>query len=1037
MDPERQRIQDDLRGALAGEVRCDDPFLQLYATDASIFEIKPLGVVRPRHRDDVVACARYASENHIPIHARGAGTGLAGESLGPGLVLDFSYYMRRILAVDGDVVRIQPGVVHANLNNYLEQFGRQFGPDPANSQVTTMGSVVALDAGGSHWPRFGSARPHVQSLQVVLADGATLDVARHALIDSDSWTDLLDDQNGGGSPGSTGSGGSSPGDRSGDRGGQLAGQVRRQRLLHHLARLVQDNSELIQQHMAKSPVNRSGYHLHGLIDDGKFDLARLLVGSEGTLALFTELTLATQPLAPHRGVVLMWFESIEQAAQAVQALLPAGPSACDLMDRRHLSLARESDVRYELMIPSGAEAALLVEQDGESLAEVRDRLADVVDRVQRKKRLPAAVNSLLDPEEVALCWNLARKYVPTLYGMKGSTRPAPFVEDIAVPPEVLPDFLVRVQNVLKRHQTIASIFGHAIQGQLHLRPFLDLSQPEFVQKMQQIAEDLYAEVIDVGGTISGEHADGLSRTPFIAMQYGPLCDVFREVKRRFDPDGILNPGKIVSAEPARLARHLRNLSLPEKPAGAGDSSDALAAAAVAAAGAAPNGSGAAVVDLQLAWSREEALLATRQCNGCGVCRAQSDEVRMCPIFRLAPGEEASPRSKANLLRGLLTGRLDQTLWEHDDFKAIADLCVHCHQCRLECPANVDIPKLMVEAKGAYVEANGLRPSDWFMSRIDLVSRLASRWPRLANWALGNRVLRWLMEKTTGLAQGRRLPTVAKRSFLNIAARRRWTQTSRRSGPKVLYFVDTYANYFDPELAEALAAVFEHNGVAVFAPPGQKAAAMPLVAAGALEKARQIAAHNVAILAEGVRQGYTIVTTEPSAALCLTREYPMLLNDEDARQVAAHSMDACHYLWRLHQQGTLELDFKPQPMTLGYHAPCHLKALGVGLPGVNLLRLIPGLTVRQIEKGCSGMAGTYGLKRENFRNSLRAGWGVISALREERLHSSATECSTCKMQIEQGTGKPAVHPLKLLALAYGLMPQIAQHISHLPSTPAPS
>jgi Fe-S oxidoreductase len=342
--------------------------------------------------------------------------------------------------------------------------------------------------------------------------------------------------------------------------------------------------------------------------------------------------------------------------------------------------------------------------------------------------------------------------------------------------------------------------------------------------------------------------------------------------------------------------------------------------------------------------------------------------------------------------------------------------------------------MMVEAKGAYVHSNGLRPTDWFMSRIDLLSLLASRAPHIANWALTNRFARWLMEKTMGLAQGRRLPAVARRSFLNTAARRRWTQPTRRSGPKVLYFVDTYANYFDPELAEALVAVFEHNGIAVFTPPGQKAGAMPLVAAGALEKARQIAAHNVAILAEGVRQGYTIVASEPSAMLCLKREYPMLLNDEDARQVAAHAMDACQYLWRLHQQGALELDFKPQPMTLGYHAPCHLKALEVGLPGVNLLRLIPGLTIRQVEKGCSGMAGTFGLKRENFRSSIRAGWGVISALRDERMLASATECSTCKMQIEQGTGKPAVHPLKVLALAYGLMPQVSQRIAHLPAQP---
>lgn len=986
MDPERQRIQDDLRGLIAGDVRCDDLFLQLYASDASIFEIKPLGVVRPRSTDDVVACVRYASENHIPVHARGAGTGLAGESIGPGLVLDFSCYMRRILSTDDDTVRIQPGVVHAHLNEHLHDQGRVFGPDPATSYVTTMGSVVALDGGGSHWPRYGSARRHVRSAQVVLASGDVLHVNGHA-------------------------------------GGETTSavtQTRHEDLRASISELVSKNSELITQCRPRSPVNRSGYRLDDVLDDGRLNLARLLAGSEGTLALFTELTVATQPAVKHRGVVLLWFATLDQASRAVLEILPTGPSACDLMDRRHLSLARESDVRYELMIPRGAEAVLLVEYDGETMAEVRERLAEVVDRVQRKKRLSAGSHPTMDPEEVELCWQLARKFVPTLYGMKGATRPLPFVEDIAVPPDVLPDFLVRLQNVLKRHHTIASVFGHACQGQLHVRPLLDLSNQEHVHRMQQLADDLYTEVFDVGGTISGEHGDGLSRTPFLARQYGPLCEVFRDLKQLFDPAAILNPGKIVSTEPARLARHLRTVSFPESDAAlaGGEPPDPLATPPV--------------VPLQLSWSQSEFADAARQCNGCGACRTQSPDARMCPIFRLSPIEEASPRAKANLIRGMMTGQLDPDWLTTDEMKSVADLCVHCHQCRFECPAKVDIPKLMAEAKGAYVQTNGLRPTDWFMTRVDTISGWASRFHRLANWTLTNRQARWLLEKTLGLAQGRRLPQLARRTFMHRAARSRLTRPTRRSGAKVLYFVDTYANYYDPELAEALVAVFEHNGVAVYVPPNQKHSGMPLIAAGALEKARQIAAHNVAVLAEGVRQGYTIVATEPAAVLCLTREYVNLLDDDDARTVAANTQEACHYLWRLHQQGELELDFKPQSLTLGYHAPCHLKALEIGLPGENLLRLIPGLTVRHNEQGCSGMAGTYGLKRENFRNSLRAGWGVISALRDTTLQAGTTECSTCKMQIEQGTGKPTVHPLKLLALAYGLKPELASRLTR----PAP-
>jgi anaerobic glycerol-3-phosphate dehydrogenase C subunit len=432
-----------------------------------------------------------------------------------------------------------------------------------------------------------------------------------------------------------------------------------------------------------------------------------------------------------------------------------------------------------------------------------------------------------------------------------------------------------------------------------------------------------------------------------------------------------------------------------------------------------------LVELQLDWKPERVYEAVSACNRCGECRTQMPGYRMCPLFRIAPSEEASPRAKANLIRGVLTGTLNLELLTSDEFKEIADLCVHCHACRLECPANVDIPRLMRESKAAYVAANGLSLADWAMTHLDVLGALASRFAPLANAALGNRQMRWLLEKSLGIAQGRKLPRVTSRSFLRRAARRRLTRPSRRSGQKVVYFVDVYANFFDPQLAEAMVAVLEHNGIAVYVPADQKQAGMPSIACGAAEHARQLAARNVALLAESVRQGYHIVATEPAAALCLTHEYPQMLDDDDARLVAAHSSEACTYLWNLHTRGQLQLDLRPLNMVLGYHTPCHLRALRVGSPGEELLGLIPGLQLRHIETGCSGMAGTFGLLHKNYRNSLRAGWKLISRLRDPGLHAGVTECSTCKTQMEQGTTKPTLHPIKLLALSYGLMPEVAR------------
>jgi FAD/FMN-containing dehydrogenase/Fe-S oxidoreductase len=982
MDPERQRIQDDLRGLVKGDVRCDDVLLQLYATDASIYEIKPLAVIRPRNLADVVAAVQYAGENHLPLHGRGAGTGLAGESLGAGLVLDFSRYMRRVIDNRDDEVRIQPGIVHAQLNEFLRPLGRQFGPDPATSSVTTMGSVIAIDGGGSHWLKYGSARNHVRSLQIVLADGEVMEVGRESL------DDLVPDV-----------------------------QSRRGQLVWSLADLLAREAQTIRDHQPKSVVNRCGYQLADVLSERHLDLARLLVGSEGTLALITEATVATQSLPKHRGVALLLFDRMDNAAKAVMEVLPLGVSACDLMDRRHLSLARENTLEYDMLIPTTTEAALLVEQEGDTLAAVRDRLTQVIDRVRRKKRLAVHAVQAQDRQEIDLYWRLARKVVPTLYRMKGPTRPLPCIEDLAVPPAALGDFLVRMQNVLKQHQVTASLFGHAGHGQLHLRPFLDLSNPSDVARMAQLASDLYSEVIAVGGTISGEHADGLSRTSFIRRQYGPLADVFAEVKRIFDPHDTLNPGKIVSDDPDLLTRNLRHLT----PSSNGDPAVEDGQSAAAAPTPPPQ-------VWQLNWSGEEIAQAARDCNGCGACRSQLLDVRMCPIFRFAPAEESSPRAKANLVRSILTGQLPATMLTSDEFKAVSDLCVNCHMCRLECPASVDIPKLMMEAKGTYVHTNGLHTSDWLMSRVDWLSWLGSRFAPLANWAIANPPARWLMEKTMGIARRRKLPRFASRSFLRVAARRRLSRPTRRDVSKVVYFVDTYANYHDPQLAQAMVAVLEHNAIAVYVHPGQKASAMSMISLGALGAARRIAEHNVTLLAEAVRQGYHILASEPSAVLALVHEYPALLNDEDARLVAANTSEACAFLWKLHQKGKLQLDLTPVNAEVGYHMPCHLKALGIGSPGESLLRLIPGLVVTRLENSCSGMAGTFGMKRENYRASLRAGRAMINSLRGPRLQAGTTECSACKMQMEQGAGKPTIHPIKLLALAYDLMPQVADLLS---------
>jgi FAD/FMN-containing dehydrogenase/Fe-S oxidoreductase len=985
MDADQSRIEEDLRGVLDGEVYCSPLRTQLYASDASIYEIAPLAVVRPRHADDVAQCVKYASENSLPLFPRGGGTGLAGQSLGPGIVLDFSRFMRRMLHVDRDrlVVRVQPGMALADMNRLLAKDRLVFGADPPTRAVTTIGSVLAIDTLGSHFLRYGTAGEAIVSSQCVLADGDQV------LLEKSLWR----------SPTSS--------------------NTKLNHLVSEIGQLLWSNRAITKSPPWRGVARGCGYRLEASCDHDYVDMARLQSGAEGTLSILTEATIKVEPMPGARGVVLMFFEKLELAARAAIDARRDNVAACDLMDRRLIEIARELDPRYESMLPRGAEALLLIEQQGADVPEVRNKLGALIQRLVRRAPSTQHTRIIVDDAERDFIWKLSRRVIPRLYRLRGSSRPLPFVEDISIPPDRLPEFLVDMQNILKADRVTGTLFAHAAHGHLHLRPFLDPHSPEDIAKMQRIADRLFEKVIEYRGVISGEHAVGLSRSSYLRQQLGELYPICRRVKELFDPKGILNPGKIVTDAAQRTTDNLRPASLIVQTES----------------GLAKLEPSANVSELAkktflplLAWSEAESMDYTaNSCNGCGRCRSNAPTERMCPMFRSTRGEEASPRAKANLVRGLLSGKLPVHLAESDEMKEIADLCFHCHQCRIDCPASVDIPKLMLEIKAQYTATNGLRISDRLLSRLDALTSMASRFPKAANWALENRYSRWMLEKTTGIAQGRRLPRIAKQPFMRWASRNRLTRPNRGAGRKVLYLVDHYANWNNPLVGMALAQVLQHQNVEVYVPTWQSVTFMTKIVMGDIEKVRRMIAPQIRQLAESVRQGYQIITTEPTAALCLKQEYVHILDNEDARLVAANTWDAGQYILQMHSNNELELDFKPLTTTVMYHTPCHLRAIDPSHSGLKLLNLIPGLTVQHADAGCSGMAGTYGIRRQTYRTSLRVGWGLISKMQETTAQIGSTECSTCKLQMEQGIDKPTVHPLALLAFAYGKLPEVRSWI----------
>jgi FAD/FMN-containing dehydrogenase/Fe-S oxidoreductase len=957
-EQQRSRIRDDLKGFFRGELHFDEVTRILYSTDASIFQVKPLGVAMPRDEEDLQALVRYAYEHRLPLVARGAGTGLAGEALGSGMIVDLSGSFREIREVGNDTVRVQPGVTLDALNRRLAQDGRRFAPDPASAAVCTIGGMLATNASGSRALEYGYTRDHVESLRVVLDNGDAVDVAAEpwpllAGAAANHWHDILT----------------------------------------VLGVLLEQYKEALEMPRGRTRFDRCGYNLRGVLTNRKLHPARLLIGSEGTLALFTEATLRTLPLPGGRTMVFAGFADLDAALRASQRVLSTHPTACELLDRRLLSLARGSNGNGSFL-ESNPEAALLVEYERPSLPEAERAALDLVQLLSEDRQAVHVVPALTEERQQKL-WRLRESALPSMFALKGGAQPVPIIEDVGVPVEALPEYLRRLQEALQEEEITASFLVHAGTGQVHARPFLDLQRPDDVARLAPLADRVHELALALGGTVSTQHGTGLARTPWVARQFGALYPVLRQVKAIFDPRGIFNPGKIVDPDSATPVWPLRELAKREP------------------------------TPLALRWSELSMITESNHCNGCGQCRQEQPGGRMCPIFRATHLEAAAPRAKANLLRQLLSAPPDSLTPGSDVVRSVADLCVNCKMCALECPAHVNIPKLMLEAKAANVAQYGMDRHHWFFARLSRAASWGSSMPLLMNLLLQMRPARWLFNKLFGLSSRRRLPRFARRTFLRLAERKGWTQKPDGARPRLVLFVDLFANHFDPSMAEAAVRVLQHQGFDVFVPPGQLSSGIEALAQGDVETARELAAQNLRVLAELAREKVPIVCLEPSSALMLRHEYLELMDDVDARLVAEQAVEFTTFLDRLGDR--LQTDFKPLEVAIAHHVPCHLKALQGPIAGPGLLGRIPGTKVQTLDVSCSGMAGTFGLEHRNYQTSLDAGRLMLDELKRPDFQAGAAECSSCRMQMEEGGGKRTLHPAQYLAIAYGLMPELAARL----------
>lgn len=953
-----EEIGADLSNLVKGSVHVDIFNRTAFSTDASIYRILPQCVVSPRDAADVIAAVKYAAANQIPIAARGAGSGLAGESLTSGIVLEGRRFMDSILetASDGSWVRVQPGVVLDTLNQHLSKWDCKIGPDPSSGNRAVIGGMVANNSTGAHSLQYGYIADYVQSVQVVLADGTQTEFTNTA---------------------------------------EIAAGGAQSSYAAACLELLAKKQDLIQSVQPVTKRNRTGYRIQDIIDGSTVNLAKLMAGSEGTLAIFTEMTLRTVPVSKAKGLVQFEFADFQSMARAVPVIADSGASACELMDHTLMMMALKAYPQYHSVLPADCAATLLVEHVGENHHVVQDRIDETIKTVGS---LATGHLKVLQEHKQAFLWKARKDAVPLLNRQKGPSHPVAFIEDVSVPNSQLDKYMAGLERIAKSHDIPTAFYGHAGDGELHVRPYLDLSCPQDLQRMRQIAVEVFSLAWSLGGSISGEHADGLLRSAFIETQYGSqYYQLLKQIKQLFDPMGILNPGKIINDDPDSMTKNLRAVQLK----------------------AADN------FQTNLCFQPDEFQYEAQQCNGCGVCLAQTEGTRMCPIFRSQNRELDTSRAKANLLVALMAGHFeDISDPEREELKNILGLCVNCKMCSIECPAGVDISKIIIEARHQLARRTGFTVAELALSHNRHLSMLASTFSPVSNWLMSLAVTRWLLEITVGLDRTRRFPYFQQGSLIR-KARRHLRHLPKKTSPsdRVVYFADSYANWNDHELGFTVLDVLQELNIEV-AVPKQRPVPLPAYAYGNLKTARRDSEYNIRHLMPFVHRGYKIVCSEPSAALCLKDEMRLLVDTEDANKISQSTVELMDFLKTHLQQRPERLRFS-QPFLqkyahkkLAYHAPCHLKAMHVSAQSLKVL-VEGGLNIVDIDGGCCGLAGTTGMQKKHHDLSDAIGSLLKAKIRELDPDIILTECAACKMQIEHLTSKTVLHPVKLLAQALSI------------------
>jgi FAD/FMN-containing dehydrogenase/Fe-S oxidoreductase len=963
----------ELQRRVAGDLRSDSYSLTLYSTDASIYQVMPYGVLIPKTIEDVHAAVELAATYKMPILPRTAGSSLAGQAVNEALVIDMTRHLDQVLEVNPEEqwVRIQPGIVLDELNLYLKPMGLQFGPDPASADRAALGGIVANNSTGAHSILYGMTSDHVLETNVILSDGSR---ATFGAVES---TELEKRRQGSG----------------------LEGEIYRR-----VGDITQTRADVIRAGTPRHWRRCGGYNLDRFVDgvsykyphDPRFNLAQLMSGSEGTLAVMTDIKLNLVPRPTKTALAIVHFDSLPEALSAVPVMLQVEPSAIELLDNLGLTLCREVPEYARLLttfVEGTPNCVLITEFYGESEAELEARIEQLKTHLKKEKVGTTAIVPALSPQLQTKVWTVRKVGLGLLMSIKGDYKPIPFIEDAAVPVEHLAQYVTQIEQFCNDLGTNVAYYAHASAGCIHIRPLINAKLATEVDKLPKISQFSVELLGEYGGAFSSEHGDGRTRSWLNEKFFGPeLYGLFKEVKQTFDPANILNPGNIVDAGPMtenlrfgpdyRVIRIRENIDFSE----------------------------------DMGFHR-----AVEMCNGAGICRKRTTGT-MCPSFMVTRDEEHSTRGRANALRAALSGNLPPTELTSPRMFEVMDLCIECKACKAECPSSVDMAKIKFEFLAQYYQQNKVPFRTKLFADIAFWSHLGSgSLAPLSNGLMNSSLVRWGLEKFLGISRKRQLPMLASMPFTLWFKQRQMANGhvgESTDKPKIVLFNDTFNTYNYPHISIAATEVLEAAGFEVVL-PGHKCCGRPMISKGLVNKARRAARDTIERLLPFAEKGIPIVGLEPSCILSLRDEYFSLLpGDWRVKKVAEHCYTFEEFIAKLADEGSLNLEFKEDAKQVLLHGHCHQKSLvGTG-PSQRTLTLPEGYSVSEVDSGCCGMAGAFGYENEHYDISMAmAERRLLPAVRDQRDDTIiAAAGASCRQQIKHGTGKRAYHPAEILRAA---------------------